>query len=182
MDRSPRWVFDRTDGEAFVRTGIVRSQYVYQSALGRFFVGRTGVFDLPAGQEGLVTLENPTGSRKDVFIQAVTVTSDRGRRAIFWFDVETLVQLAASDKLANVHRGSLVLPVSRILFGAAASIPKRAGFDLFERLLVGRQTLLLDQEGKFILDPGHNHSVGLPSIDDDDEIDVAFAWWEEPMG
>jgi hypothetical protein len=52
---------------------------------------------------------------------------------------------------------------------------------VFERLLEGKQTLLLDQEGKFILEPGHNHTVSFPAVDQGDEIDVAFGWWEEPL-
>lgn len=177
----PKWVIGRQDSEMFVKTGIVRAQYVYQGSLGRFFVGRTGLFTLPAGQEALMVLSDPAGARKRVFIQAMSVTSNQGRRAIFWFDPVTEAEFQPSLKVANAHRGMKQMPEADILLAEAAPLTITAGIDVFERLLIGQQTLLLDQEGKYILDPGHSHGVQFPAIDRDDEIDVAVAWWEEPV-
>lgn len=181
MWRFGGWLTARSGTESFVKVGEVRPAYVYQSMLNRFFVGRTDVFALPAGQEAIVIFGNPKGSGRRTFIQAMSVTSNMGRRSIFWFDVATPVQLKTSEKIANAHRGATNKPKSMMQYGSGPSVGLTGGVDVFERLLIGKQTLLLDQEGKYILDPGHNHSVYFPALDRDDEIDVAAAWWEEPL-
>lgn len=175
------WLTARSGSESFVKVGDVRTGYSYQSMLNRFFIGRTGIFALPAGQEAIALFNNPQGSGRRVFIQAVSVTSNRGRRAIFWFDAVSGVALQPSKKLANAHRGAKEQPKLLIQYGFAPSVPVSAGIDVFERLLIGKQTLLLDQEGKYILEPGHNHAVWFPGLDQADELDVAAAWWEEPL-
>lgn len=175
------WLTTRSGAESFVKVGEVRPGLVYQSMLNRFFVGRTDVFSLPARQSAVVTFRDPTGSGRRSFIQAMSVTSNLGRRAIFWFDVATSVSFKTSVKMANAHRGAPNPPKSVLQYGFAPDLGITAGIDVFERLLVGKQTQLLDQEGKYILDPGHNHSVHFPAIDWEDEIDVAVAWWEEPL-
>lgn len=171
----------RSGAETFVKVGEVRPGLVYQSMLSRFFVGRTDIFTLPARQEAIAIFGNPRGSGRRAFIQAMSVTSNMGRRAIFWFDAETAASLKTSSKLANAHRGAANLPKSVIQYGFAPLVRVTAGVDVFERLLTGKQTLLLDQEGKYILEPGHNHSVYFPALEREDEIDVAVAWWEEPL-
>lgn len=181
MWRLSGWLTARSGAESFVKVGEVRPGLVYQSMLNRFFVGRTDVFSLPARQEAVVLFRNPTGSGRRSFIQAMSVTSNMGRRAIFWFDLATSVSVKTSDKVANAHRGATNAPKSVVQYGFAPSVGITEGIDVFERLLVGKQTLLLDQEGKYILEPGHNHSVYFPALDRDDEIDVAVAWWEEPL-
>lgn len=175
------WLTARSGSERFVKVGDVRTSYSYQSMMGRFFVGRTDVFALPERQEGIVLFNNPEGSGRRVFIQAVSVTSNMGRRAIFWFDAVTGVGLKESRKVANAHRGAKEMPRLLVQHGFAPSVSVTAGIDVFERLLIGKQTLLLDQEGKYILEPGHNHSVWFPALAEADEIDVAAAWWEEPL-
>lgn len=180
MWRLSGWLTGRSGAESFVKVGEVRPGLVYQSMLNRFFVGRTDVFTLPARQEAVATFINPKGSGRRSFIQAMSVTSNMGRRAIFWFDLVTPVSLKTSPKVANAHRGASQMPKSALQYGFAPSVPVTGGIDVFERLLIGKQTLLLDQEGKYILDPGHTHSVYFPALDRDDEIDVAVAWWEEP--
>lgn len=181
MWRLGGWLTGRSGAESFVKVGEVRTGLPYQSMLNRFFVGRTGVFALPARQEAVVAFNNPPGSGRRAFIQAMSVTSNLGRRAIFWFDVATSVPLQSSNKVANARRGAANLPKALIQYGFAPTVPITAGIDVFERLLIGKQTLLLDQEGKYILEPGHNHSVFFPALDREDEIDVAAAWWEEPL-
>lgn len=171
----------RSGAESYLKTGEVRSARVYQSMLNRFFVGRSDIFKLPARQEGLVVFANPPESKTRTFMQVMSVTSNLGRRSIFWFDVVTSATLAPSKKLANAHRGAPELPNSTIGVAVGQTVPITGGIDVFERLLVGKQTLLLDQEGKFILEPGHNHSVFFPAAPNDDEIDIAVAWWEEPL-
>lgn len=172
---------ERQGAETFVKVGEARAALAFQSMKNRLFVGRTDIFTLPARQEALVTLVNPTGSGRRSFLQAMTVTSNLGRRAIFWFDAATPLPLKASNKVANAHRGARELPLSTISFVMGPTVPITAGIDVFERLLIGKQTLLLDQEGKYIFEPGHNHSVFFPAIAQADEIDVAVAWWEEPL-
>lgn len=56
-----------------------------------------------------------------------------------------------------------------------------AGISVFERLLVGGDTLLLEQQGRVILEPGEGIGVLFDPIEDDDDIDVALGWWEEPL-
>lgn len=175
------WLTARSGSETFVKVGDVRTGYAYQSMLNRFFIGRSGIFDLPARQEAIVLFNNPAGSGRRVFIQAVSVTSNMGRRAIFWFDAVTGVAVKESPKIANAHRGAKEQAKMLIQYGFAPSVPVTGGVDVFERLLVGNQTLLLDQEGKYILEPGHNHAVWFPVLDQADELDVAIAWWEEPL-
>lgn len=170
------------DRERFVKVGIVRSQEVYQSSLGRYFVGRTGSFPIPAGNESVVIFQNPADSNRRAFFTVVTITTQVLRRFLFYFDAQTPVQLSVSNNVANAHRGSPKLPKAQILSAIPAPSVPLEGVGLFEREVSGPQTLEIDQGGKFILDPGHNHAIRIPSVSEDDELDFAFGWWEEPFG
>jgi hypothetical protein len=163
-------------------TAEVRSPFVYQSAKGRYFVARTGVFPVAAGEQALILFEVPKSSDRRAFLVVVTLTSSRGRRAFFYYDVSTDAHLTVATRVANIHRGEPDDPVVRVSYGASPSISLKNGVDAFERLLQGQVTLNTEQAGRFIFEPGHTFGVHLPSVDAPDELDVAWGWWEEEVG
>lgn len=167
--------------ERFAKTGEVRSTTVYESFLGRYFVGRTENFPLAANHEGIVLLENPPSSNRRVFFKIVTITGSVGRRFLFLFDAKTAVPLHTSDARTTAHRGLKTEPMAQIRFGTAQSIPIPEEKIVFQRIFGGNETVEIDQEGKFILEPGHNHAVKIQSASADDVLDLALGWWEEPL-
>lgn len=173
-------LFKRSGAERFVGAARVGHPNVLESMRGRYYLGRSGVLTVPGGQEALLLLRNRPDSLDRTFVVSITVTSNVGRRALFQFSPQTSVALQRSPKIASAHRGSPDEPESRIEMVAAPRVPLTAGVGVFERLLVGGGTLVLEQEGRLILEPGESFGVWFPAIDLPDEIDVAFGWWEEP--
>lgn len=160
----------------------VRSPFVYESDKGRYFVARTGLFPVAAAEQALVLFEVPISSDRRAFLVVVTLTSDRGRRAFFYYDVSTGTSLTVASKVANIHRGEPDDPAVRVSYGASPTIILENGVDAFERLLEGKVTLNTEQSGRFIFEPGHTFGVHFPAIDAPDELDVAWGWWEEEAG
>lgn len=159
--------------------GEVRSPFVYQSDKGRYFVARTGVFPVAAGEQALILFDVPHDSGRVAYLVVVTITSDRGRRAFFYYDLTTRTPLTGVTKVANIHRGEGENPAVRIGYAASAEMSLENGVDAFERLLEGQVTLNTEQAGRFIFEPGHTFGVHFPAIQAPDELDVAWGWWEE---
>lgn len=165
-----------------VKTGVAGHPNVVQSRQGRYFVGRTGLLRVPGGHEAVALLRMPPGSAKRAFVVSITVTSDLGRRAYFYFGPETRTPLRQSSKIAIAHRGLPCQPRTIVQMGTAPEVPLSAGVGVFERLLQGGDTLVLEQQGRIVLEPGEGIGVRFDRVNTDDEIDVAFGWWEEPLG
>jgi hypothetical protein len=172
-------VITKSGVEVFFRTGEVRFPTVFQSDLGRYFLGRTGILDIPPRHEVLAKLDNPINSTERVFVVAVTATSNLGRRLFFAFDVATSIPILSSNKVANAHRGLPEKPYARLDYVVSPKVPLRRGFDVFERLLEADQTLVVEQEGRLILEPGHNVAFFFPAVEEPDQLDIASGWWEE---
>lgn len=174
-------LFKRSGSEQLVGTGIIGDPNVLQSMQGRYFLGRSGLLPVPRGHEALVMLRNRPTSRARSFVVVLTLTSNIGRRCFVQFGPETSVALRPSRKVASAHRGMPDEPASEILMAVAPRVPLTAGTDVFERLLRGGSTLELEQEGRVILEPGRSIGVWFEGIGEEDVIDLAFGWWEEPL-
>lgn len=174
-------VIAKEGAERFVKTGEVRPITVYQSFLGRYFVGRTQPFPLAANHEGIVIFANPSDNDRRVFLKIVTLTGNVDRRFLFLFDAKTAIPLRTSDAKTTTHRGLETEPRAEIKFGTAQSVPIPEEMVVLQRLFVGGETAEIDQEGKFILEPGHNHAIKIQAVSADDLLDLAFGWWEEPL-
>lgn len=167
--------------ERFVKTGVSDPQNVLQSEQGRYYVGRTGLVDVPVGHEALVMIGMPEAGTRRAFVVSITVTSNLGRRAIFYYGVQTPVAMRRSPKVACAHRGAPDEPQTVIQMTTAVAVPLTAGISVFERLLVGGDTLVLEQQGRVILEPGEEIGLWFEAAEADDQIDVALGWWEEPL-
>lgn len=175
------WSGGAQSAAEFTKVAGTRYYTVIPSDQGRYYVGRTGVFHVPAGQEALVIFDNPSGSGRRAMVAAITLTSNHGRRAFFYFDATSGARKQKATRVANAHRGVPDKPKVAIKFVARAGVSLRGGIDVFERLLEGQVTLNTEQEGRYIFEPGHSITVLFPAIDAKDEIDVAYGWWEEPL-
>ena len=181
MEDKLKRVTTTTGAETFIKTGEARSATVYQSSLSRYFIGRTDIFPVPAGHEGIVIFQNPTTSQRRLFFKIVTISATQSRRYFFLFDTVVSIPLITSRIMANAHRGAPNTPKALIQFGTAEQVFVPEPDELFERLIPGGQTVEIDQDGKFILEPGHNHAIKFESTTAPDQLDFAFGWWEEPL-
>lgn len=125
-------------------------------------------------------LQMPAESRQRAFVVSITITSEQGRRALVYFGAETPLPMQRSEKVTTTHRGAPFQASSTIQVVTAATVPVRDGVGVFQRLLIGKETLVLEQQGRIILEPGEAIGVWFEAMPVDDEIDVAFGWWEEP--
>lgn len=163
------------------KVGVVDPPNVLQSELGRYFVGRTGLLHVTGGHEALVLFRTPRNASVRAFVVSVTVTSNRGRRMFFYFSPETQLPMQESSKVAAAYRGAPREAQAIIQMTTGPAVPLDAGVGVFERLLVGGDTLVLEQQGRIILEPGEGIGVLFAPIESDDDVDVALGWWEEPL-
>lgn len=170
----------RSPDGGFVKTGVTDPPNVVQSEQGRYYVGRSGLLRVPGGHRALVVLRMPEAGTGRCFVVSITATSNLGRRAVYAYGVKTEIEMQRSSKLACAHRGAPDEPEASIAMATGPAVAVSAGIGVHERFLLGGDTLVLEQQGRLVLEPGEAIGVWFDAVEAGDEVDVAFGWWEEP--
>lgn len=172
-----------SENQAIITNGdgmmAVENNYVVHSLKGEYFVGTLPSFTITNGQGAVIGIKNPIGSGRNVFVAVYTIYLSLNRTAAFYFDATYNLADTSSAFKVNVNRGSANLPVAELVYATGAGLVV-AGDLAFYRVFTRLDTVEIDQQGKFILPPGHNHTMHFIPQGTNGDVTVAFGWWEKP--
>ena len=159
---------------------------LYESSIGRYFIGYADNMTLGGGTSAWARLYNPVGSRVNLHVNVWTVTdiSTSPFRAQFWFN--SAVSGAYSSAQATPTNTALCpLPRPRVELQLASSTTAAptSGIKAFVRRGDPGTTLVETENGKLIFPPGGSFLVYLSLLEDVETAEgrVAFGWWEEDL-
>lgn len=158
---------------------------VYQSYLGRYFLGRTNIMMFDEGHYAWGGLVNPPDSRVNMFLNAYTISNfaDQPLTAEGWLSgtfhgsVRTSVHAAAGNQAISPPPR----PRVKIQSASFVSEPPTGGVYTFVRRVEPEITLTKhDFQGMYIIPPGSSFVLFfLPSAGGEVRVKIAFGWWEK---
>lgn len=154
---------------------------LYQSELGRYFIGQTPVLN-PTGANttAIAALVNPAGSARNLFVNAITIKNPSGTAVDAAFYVNStlpaIINTSTQVNVTNLTINPQPVPYGRIQYLVDASLP--SGVSIFSRIVGPVSTEIVDG-GQIIIPPGQSLVVYLTELAIDSDVVVAFGWWEE---
>jgi hypothetical protein len=161
---------------------------LYESALGKYFIGYADELSIKKGTSTWAMLYNPQKSCVNLHVNVWTVTdiSDSPFRAQFWFN---------SNPPGNASESSLVTPSNtafrpvpqpqvRILKASNVFGEPKDGVKAFVRRGEPGTTVAEVENGKLIFPPGGSFLVFVTLTDPayaSGSARIAFGWWEEKI-
>lgn len=160
---------------------------LYHSLQGQYFVGYADNMFFEPGKNAWAALYNPEKSRVNLFVNVWTVTSLRQTiRIQIWVNSKLPGQPTASPLVtpSNTAICPLPKPEVRLLQASNAEDTPTGGVKAFVRRAPAGETIVAEEDGKFIIPPGGNFAVFLSSDEnttDYGSVRAAYGWWEQPI-
>jgi len=160
---------------------------LYQSTLGRYFIGYADSLTFGENTSAWARLYNPPGSGVNLHVNVWTVTDISGApfRAQFWFNASVPGPYSTATPTPT-NTAIRPLPVPRVELQLAPDVVEtpEGGIKAFVRRGEPVTTVVDTENGKLIFPPGGSFLVYLSLIDRPEipaEGRIAFGWWEEPL-
>jgi hypothetical protein len=160
---------------------------LYQSDIGRYFIGYVDGLTFGQGTSTWARLYNPTDSRVLLHVNVWTVTdiSEAPFRAQFWFNASVPgAYQTAPVTPTNTAIRPVPVPKIELQFASGVTQTPEGGIKAFVRRGEPGTTVVETENGKLIFPPGGSFLVYL-SLTDKPEVPaegrVAFGWWEEDL-
>lgn len=161
---------------------------LYHSLQGQYFVGYADNIFFQKGNNAWAALFNPHNSGVDLFVNVWTVTDlyEPPIRMQIWFN-STLPGEPTRSKLvapANFTIKPLPKPKIRLMQASNVEGNPEGGYKGFVRRTTPGETVVAEEDGKFIIPPGGNFALFLSSPEGPDvpaSTRVAYGWWEQPI-
>jgi len=173
-------------GEAPVKAVNIPIE-LYQSSIGRYFIGYADELSFGQGTSAWARLYNPIDSRVNLHVNVWTVTdiSDAPFRAQFWFNADIPGDYSvAAVTPSNTAIRPLPVPKVELQLASNTTAAPEGGIKAFVRRGEPGTTVVETENGKLIFPPGGSFLVYL-SLTDRPEIPalgrIAFGWWEEDL-
>ncbi|MEL4106934.1 DUF6143 family protein [Oscillospiraceae bacterium WX1] len=161
---------------------------LYESTLGKYFIGYADNLILGNGTNAWARLYNPPCSGVNLHVNVWTVTDISGvpMRAQFWFNAVPpgIPEDSPLVTPANTALSPLPIPKVRVQLASSVSGDPQGGVKAFVRRCEPEVTLVETENGKLIFPPGGNFLVFLSLAENPLSTAhgrVAFGWWEEPL-
>ncbi|MDP4094572.1 MAG: DUF6143 family protein, partial [Bacillota bacterium] len=120
------------------------------------------------------------------FVNVWTVTDLKEPPVRFqiWLNSKLPGSYTRSDLVTPTNTAVIPLPRSKVQLIQASDVTGNpdGGIKAYSRRTVPGETVLGDEEGKFIIPPGGNFAVFLSNTEGTDvpaNVRVAYGWWEE---
>ncbi len=158
---------------------------LFESMLGKYFVGQTGNLQVGNGSSAWAGLVNPCDSRVDLFANVFTVSnfSEDYMTAEIWLNTNFPEKGIVSHKVSPTNTAIKPLPKNKvdILFLRSTIFTPENGVNVYKRIIPPNTTLVGEEDGKFIEAPGGSYVIFLNSSSSKPQkAIVAFGWWEKP--
>lgn len=154
---------------------------LYQSELGRYFIGQTPALNpTDANTTAIAALVNPAGSARNLFVNVITIKNPSGAAVDAAFYVNSTLPAGMSTStqvnVTNLTINPQPIPYGQVQYMVNAAVP--TGVPIFSRIVGPVSTEIVDG-GQIILPPGQSLVVYLTGLTTTSGVVVAFGWWEE---
>lgn len=159
---------------------------LYHSLAGKYFVGYADNMYFEKDKNAWAALFNPGNSGVNLFVNVWTVTDiyEPPIRIQFWLNSE-LPGYASESELVTPANTALCHPkCPRVHLMQASNVTgnPEGGVKGFVRRTLPGETVVEEEDGKFIIPPGGNFAVFLSNTEGENipaNVRVAYGWWEE---
>ena len=161
---------------------------LYHSLQGQYYVGYADNMFFDQDKNAWAALSNPIHSCVNLFVNIWTVTDlfPPPIRIQIWLNA-TLPGTPTPSTIVTPANTTIYPPTTpkvQILQASNVSDTPVGGAMAFVRRTVPGETVVAEEEGKFIIPPGGNFAVFLSNTEGENitaNTRVAFGWWEEPI-
>lgn len=182
--------FDRNKPERLPPQVAVMANSLYHSLQGQYFVGYADNMFFEKGKNAWAALYNPRHSGVNLFVNVWTVTDlhEPPIRIQIWFNSDLPGDYTVSDLVTPANTALTPLPKPKVIIRQASNVSgePEGGVKGFVRRATPGDTLVAEEDGKFIIPPGGNFAIFLSSADPESNESVssrvAYGWWEEKIG
>lgn len=164
----------------------VMANSLYHSLQGQYFTGYADNMYFESGKNAWACLFNPLDSGVNLFVNIWTVTDlyEPPIRLQIWFNSQLPGYPVDSELVtpSNMAIYPLPKPKIRLLQASNTDGEPKGGIKAFVRRTLPGETIVAEEEGKFIIPPGGNIAVFLSNYEGvtiPSHVRVAFGWWEE---
>lgn len=161
---------------------------LYHSLQGQYFVGYADNMFFEKDKNAWAALVNPRNSDVNLFVNVWTVTDlyEPPIRMQIWFNSALPGDPTVSKLVTPSNTAISPLPKPKIILMQASNVigTPNGGAKGFVRRTQPGETIVSEEEGKFIIPPGGNFAIFLSSSDGSNlpaSIRVAYGWWEEKI-
>lgn len=161
---------------------------LYESMLGRYFIGYADNLAFGETTSAWARLYNPINSGVILHVNVWTVTdvSNSAFRAQFWFNASPPVSVIQYAPTTPSNLTIYPLPTARVQLQYASDVvgEPTGGIKAFVRRALPETTLVESENGKIIIGEGGNFLVFLSNPETSQILTsgrIAFGWWEEPI-
>lgn len=157
---------------------------VYESYRGRYFVGQSEFLIFGAGTNAWAALLNPIDSGINLFVNVFTMSnfSNESLAVEMWLNTMPPGSGTASTKISPTDTALFPLPEPKVQLEYAQNatgFPSQ-GINVYGRIAPPQNTIVGEEDGKFVIPPGGNYLVFLSSSGKDFvKAKITFGWWEE---
>jgi hypothetical protein len=161
---------------------------LYHSLQGQYFVGYADNMFFESDKNAWASLANPVNSGVNLFVNVWTVT-DLFEPPIgiqMWFNATMPGDPTQSRLVTPANTAIRPLPEPKIKLLQASNVVGEpvGGIKGFARRTVPGETVVDEEDGKFIIPPGGNFAIFLSDAGETDvpaSVRVAYGWWEEKV-
>lgn len=161
---------------------------LYHSLQGQYFVGYADNMFFEKDKNAWAALVNPNNSGVNLFVNVWTVTDlyEPPIRLQIWFNSKLPGDSTKSRLVTPSNTALSPLPEPKIKLRQASNVigEPEGGIKAFVRRTLPGETVVADEEGKFIIPPGGNFAVFLSNpegVNIPASVRVALGWWEEKI-
>ena len=166
----------------------IMANSLYHSLKGEYFVGYADNMFFEKDKNAWAALVNPKNSGVNLFVNVWTVTDlfEPPIRMQIWFNSQLPGDPTRSKLVTPANTAINPLPVPKIQILQASNVigDPTGGTKGFVRRTLPGETVVSEEEGKFIIPPGGNFALFLSNPDGINQpasTRVAYGWWEEKI-
>lgn len=159
---------------------------LYHSLQGQYFVGYADNMFFEKDKNAWAALANPSGSGVQLFLNVWTVSDlyEPPIRMQIWFNAALPGDYTESRLVTPANTALSPLPKPQIHLLQASNVVgiPQGGMKGFVRRTLPGETVVSEEEGKFIIPPGENFAIFLSNPEGANvpaSVRVAYGWWEE---
>lgn len=159
-----------------------------KSIEGKYFVGIASNLRFGQATNAWARLYNPPDSNVNLYVNTWTVGSLTSApiriRIYFNSNAPGIIEESENVTCTNTAINPVPKPKVRLQFANGVTGSQTEGVFAFGRFGASFETIVSEEEGKFIFPPGGSFLVHLSNPDHPTETAfgrVAFGWWEEPI-
>jgi len=156
---------------------------LYKSIQGKYFVGQTNALGFGDETYAWGGLINPENSRTNLYVNVFTVTNlgNKELTSEVWLDSTPVGKPHTSKKVSTTNTVLYPTPIPRIRleYGFEVFDKPFDGTNIFNRIIPSGNTIVAEEDGKYIIRPGSTFIIFLNAPKCDAEAIVAFGWCEE---